>query len=58
MAIKIISKVSTFIEIELYEKTHKLSANIKAASAHCLLECDFEYISFVYNFLTEFQKEK
>ena len=37
MAIKVSSKVSPYIEIELYEKVHKWSAKIKAACAHCLL---------------------
>ena len=44
MTKKVRSRVQSFIEIELYEKVHKLSAKINASKAHCLLECNFEFI--------------
>ena len=58
MAISISAKTSPFIEIEIYQKVHKLASRIKAAKAQNLLESDFEYISLVYQFLPESQKEK
>ena len=57
MSIKINAKTSPYIELELFDKVHKLAAKIKAASAYSLLECDFEYVTFIYNFLPDFQKE-
>ena len=58
LAISISAKTSPFIEIEIYQKVHKLASRIKAAKAQNLLESDFEYISLVYQFLPESQKEK
>ena len=58
LAINISSKTSPAIEIEIYQKVHKLASRIKAAQAQNLLETDFEYISLVYQFLPESQKEK
>ena len=58
LAISISAKTSPFIEIEIYQKVHKLASRIKAAKAQNLLESDFEYISLVYQLLPENQKEK
>ena len=57
LAISISAKTSPFIEIEIYQKVHKLASRIKAAKAQNLLESDFEYISLVYQLLPESQKE-
>ena len=48
---------SPLIEIEIYEKVHKLASRIRAAKAQSLLNSDFEYISIVYKLLPEHQKE-
>ena len=58
MSLKIGAYVTPFIDIILLEEFYKISAKIRAASAQSLLECDFEYLSHVYNSLPEFQKEK
>ena len=58
LAIKISAKSSPSIEIEIYQKVHRLASRIKAAKAQNLLESDFEYISLVYQLLPENQKEK
>ena len=46
------------IEIEIFQKVHKIASRIKAAKAQNLLENDFEYISLVYQLLPESQKER
>ena len=58
LAIGISAKSSPSIEIEIYQKVHKLASRIRAAKAQNLLESDFEYISLVYQLLPENQKEK
>ena len=58
LAISISARVSPLIEIEIYEKVHKLASRIRAAKAQNLLESDFEYISIIYKLLPESQKEK
>ena len=58
LTIGIIAKTSPSIEIEIYEKVHKLASRIRAAKAQNLLDSDFEYISIVYQLLPEHQKEK
>ncbi len=58
LSIKISAKVSPLIEIEIFQKVHKIASRIKAAKAQSLLENDFEYISLVYQLLPENQKER
>merc|ERR1711873_22524 len=58
LAISISAKTSPLIEIEIYQKVHKLASRIKAAKVQNLLESDFENISLVYQLLPENQKEK
>ena len=58
LAIKISAKFSPLVEIEIFEKVHKIASRIKAAKAQSLLENDFEYISLVYQLLPETQREK
>ena len=58
LSISISARTSPLIEIEVYEKVHKLASRIKAAKAQNLLDSDFEYISIVYKLLPEHQKEK
>ena len=50
--------MSPLIELEIYEKVHKLASRIRAAKAQNLLDSDFEYISIIYKLLPEHQKEK
>ena len=58
LSIKISAKSSPLIEIEIYQKVHRIASRIKAAKAQNLLESDFDYISLVYQLLPESQKEK
>ena len=58
LGISISARTSPLIELDIYEKVHKLASRIKAAKAKKLLDSDFEYISIVYKLLPEFQKEK
>merc|ERR1711872_153870 len=58
LSIKLSAKFSPLIEIELFQKVHKIAARIKAAKAQSLLENDFEYISLVFQLLPETQREK
>ena len=58
LSIKLSAKFSPLIEIELFQKVHKIAARIKAAKAQSLLENDFEYISLVYQLLPESQRER
>merc|ERR1712041_8203 len=58
LSIKISARVSPLIEIEIYQKVHKIASRIKAVKAQNLLESDFNYISLVYQLLPESQKEK
>ena len=58
LSIKISAKFSPLIEIEIFQKVHKIAARIKAAKAQSLLENDFEYISLVYQLLPETQRER
>ena len=58
MGINISARTSPLIEIEIYEKVHKLASRIRAAKAQNLLDSDFEYISIIYKLLPENQKEK
>ena len=58
MTIEISAKTSPSIEIEIYEKVHKLVSRIKAAKAQNMLDSDLKYISIVYQLLPEQQKEK
>merc|ERR1712082_147119 len=58
LSIKISAKFSPLIEIEIFQKVHKIVSRIKAAKAQSLLENDFEYISLVYQLLPETQREK
>ena len=58
LAIKISAKFSPLVEIEIFQKVHKIASRIKAAKAQSLLENDFEYISLVYQLLPETQREK
>ena len=58
LGINISAKTSPLIELEIYEKVHKLAYRIRAAKAQNLLDSDFEYISIIYKLLTENQKEK
>merc|ERR1712240_697958 len=58
LSIKLSAKFSPLIEIELFQKVHKIAARIKAAKAQSLLENDFEYISLVYQLLPETQRER
>merc|ERR1712126_74867 len=44
LSIKLSAIFSPLIEIELFQKVHKIAARIKAAKAQSLLENDFEYI--------------
>ena len=46
------------LEIEIFQKVHKIATRIKAAKAQNLLENDFEYISLVYQLLPESQRER
>ena len=57
-SITISAKASPLIELEIYEKVHKLASRIRAAKAQNLLDFDFEYISIIYKLLPENQKEK
>ena len=45
LPIEISAKVSPLIEIEIFQKVHKIASRIKAAKAQNLLENDFKYIS-------------
>ena len=58
LGINISAKTSPLIELEIYEKVHKLASRIRAAKAQNLLDSDFEYISIIYKLLPEHQKEK
>ena len=58
LSIEISAKVSPLIEIEIFQKVHKIASRIKAAKAQNLLENDFEYISLVYQLLPESQRER
>merc|ERR1711895_210602 len=58
LAIKISQKFSPLVELEIFQKVHKIASRIKAAKAQSLLENDFEYISLVYQLLSEIQREK
>ena len=58
LSIEISAKVSPLIEIEIFQKVHKIASRIKAAKAQNLLENDFEYISLVYQLIPETQREK
>ena len=58
MGIRISTRISPLIELEIYEKVHELDPRIRAAQAQSLLDSDFEYISMVYQLLPEIQKEK
>ena len=42
LAIKISAKFSPLVEIEIFQKVHKIASRIKAAKAQSLLENDFE----------------
>ena len=57
LGINISAKTSPLIELEIYEKVHKLASRIRAAKAQNLLDSDFEYISIIYKLLPEHQKE-
>ena len=48
LSIKLSAQFSPLLEIELFQKVHKIAARIKAAKAQSLLENDFEYISLVF----------
>ena len=50
--------MSPLIELEIYEKVHKLASRIRAAKAQNLSDSDFEYISIIYKLLPESQQEK
>ena len=56
LKIDISATSSPLIEIEIYEKVHKLASRIRASKAQSLLNSDFEYISIVYKLLPEHQK--
>ena len=56
MGINISARTFPLIEIEIYEKVHKLASRIRAAKAQDLLDSDFEYISIIYKLLPENQK--
>merc|ERR1712240_282474 len=58
LSIEISAKFSPLIEIEIFQKVHKIACRIKAAKAQSLLENDFEYISLVYQLLPKTQREK
>ena len=58
LGINISARTSPLIEIEIYEKVHKLASRIRAAKAQNLLDSDFEYISIIHKLLPENQKEK
>ena len=58
LSISISAKISPLIELEIYEKVHKLASRIRAAKAQNLLDSDFEYISIIYKLLPESQQEK
>ena len=45
LSIEISAKISLLIEIEIFQKVHKIASRINAAKAQSLLENDFEYIS-------------
>ncbi len=53
LSIKISAKSSPLIEIEIYQKVHRIASRIKAAKAQNLLESDFDYISLLYQLLPE-----
>ena len=55
LSISISAKTSPLIELEIYEKVHKLASRIRAAKAQNLLDSDFEYISIIYKLLPESQ---
>merc|ERR1712055_946677 len=57
LAIKISQKFSPLVELEIFQKVHKIASRIKAAKVQSLLENDFEYISLVYQLLPEIQRE-
>ena len=40
--INILAKISPLIELEIYEKVHKLASRIRVAKAQNLLDSDFE----------------
>ncbi len=58
MGINISAKTSPLIELEIYEKVHKLASRIRAAKAQNLLDSDFEYISIIYKLLPENKMKK
>ena len=58
LGINISANTSPLIELEIYEKVHKLASRIRAAKAQNLPDSDFEYISIIYKLLPENQKEK
>ena len=58
LGINISAKTSPLIELEIYEKVHKLASRIRAAKAQNLLDSDFEYISIIYKLFPESQKQK
>ena len=58
LGINISAKMSPLIELEIFEKVHKLASRIRAAKAQNLLDFHFEYISIIYKLLPESQQEK
>ena len=58
LGINISAKISPLIELEIYEKVHKLASRIRATKAQNLLDSDFEYISITYKLLRKHEKEK
>ena len=57
LGINISAKISPLIELEIYEKVHKLASRIRAAKAQNLLDSDFEYIYIIHRLFPENQKE-
>ena len=55
LGISISAKMSPLIELEIYEKVHKLPTRFIAAEAQNLLDSNFEYISILYKLLPESQ---
>ena len=58
LSISISARISPLIELQIYEKVHKLALRIRAAKAQNLLDSDFDYISMIYKLLPESQQEK
>ena len=58
LGINISAKMSPLIELEIYEKVHKLASRIRAAKAQNLLDSDFEYISIIYKLIPKHKKGK